>query len=91
MNVTSKGDEMDKQGSWYIVKGDSLLGVVVKYPKGYLFLSRTTGQSNGRKYHSCPVDAIPEWAYKASDDFLTSTEFARWRRHHLLVLQHLTA
>ena len=41
--------------------GDKPVGVVRKYPRGWLFLSHVSGHANGRKYRNTAEQAVPKW------------------------------
>lgn len=70
---------MKKQSSMYLVdKRKLLLGVCVHTAgKGWKFLPNNAAHKPSRKFWNCPVNAIPAWAFNASDDLLTLKEWKK--------------
>lgn len=53
------------------------LGACVHYPAqgGWKFIPNTTSRSTSRKYWPTATTCIPKWAFDASDNLLTSSEY----------------
>lgn len=53
------------------------IGACVHYPlrNGWQFIPATTAHRGSRKFWASATACIPKWAFDASEDLLTATEF----------------
>lgn len=70
---------------WYLVTNSGGVIGVLSYSSandGWLFMARVSGRGNTRKFQADMNNAIPAWAFNASDDLLDSREFQSWKKKH---------
>lgn len=64
-----------KAETMFVVKNQNvILGRVVEYSDGWLFLSNTADHKNGRVYRASAYGAVPKWA-RGGTEFLTKTQW----------------